>query len=188
MKALKKYSIIENHLNPDSLIHCKYVQELIRWYKRNGIKFSDLEELSRIYTSRIYEMYLKVSWDRLRDKDYFQYDDYNEYSRLKEKEIRESFVFEDKQNIDSFYNDFITERVTVDLSKEFLKASFTSSSVTESSESAYSNIEASSHTKENRVFAMLSTESKSLTASAYITRFALWKSSSQMPSARVFSR
>ena len=101
-------SIIENHLNPDSLIHCKYVQELIRWYKRNGIKFSDLEELSRIYTSRIYEMYLKVSWDRLRDKDYFQYDDYNEYSRLKEKEIRESFVFEDKQNIDSFYNDFIT--------------------------------------------------------------------------------
>lgn len=101
-------SIIENHLNPDSLIHCKYVQELIRWYKRNDIKSSDLEKLSRIYTSRIYEMYLKVSWDRLRDKDYFQYDDYNEYSRLKEKEIRESFVFEDKQNVDSFYNDFIT--------------------------------------------------------------------------------
>lgn len=101
-------SIIENHLNPDSLIHCKYVQELIRWYKRNNIKSSDLEKLSRIYTSQIYEMYLKVSWDRLRDKDCFQYDDYNEYTKLKEKEIRESFVFEDKQDVDSFYNDFIS--------------------------------------------------------------------------------
>lgn len=101
-------SIIENHLNPDSLIHCKYVQELIRCYKRNAIKSSDLEELSRIYTSRIYEMYLKVSWDRLRDKDCFQYDDYEEYTKLKENEIRESFVFENKQEVDSFYNDFIS--------------------------------------------------------------------------------
>lgn len=101
-------SIIENHLNPDSLIHCKYVQELIRCYKRNDIESYDLEELSRIYTSRIYEMYLIVSWDRLRDKDYFQYDDYDEYTRLKENEIRESFVFEKKQEVDSFYNDFIS--------------------------------------------------------------------------------
>ncbi len=53
-------------------------------------------------------MYLKVSWDRLRDKDCFQYDDYEEYTKLKENEIRESFVFEDKQEVDSFYNDFIS--------------------------------------------------------------------------------
>ena len=101
-------SIIKNHLNPDSLTHCKYVQELIRWYKRNDVTSSNLKELSKIYTSRLYEMYLRLSWDKLRDKDYFQYDDYNEYTRLKEKETRESFVFENKQDVDSFYNDFIS--------------------------------------------------------------------------------
>ena len=68
---------------------------------------NDLEDLSRRYTSRIYEMYLKVSWDRLRDKDCYKYDDYDEYTKLKENEIRESFVFEDSQEVDSFYNDFI---------------------------------------------------------------------------------
>lgn len=100
-------SIIENHLDPTSLVHCKYVQNLMRWCKREDVITLKLKELSRTYTNPTYEMYLKINWEIYKGEGQYQFDNYTEFEKLKEKELKESFSFKNKQEIDSFYNKFI---------------------------------------------------------------------------------
>lgn len=108
-------SLMENHLVPSIFAHCKYVQDQIRWYKRCKISSPLLEHLSRKYTNPVYELYLKVNWDRCRDKELYEFDNYNEYRNLKETELRNYFVFESIQEIDEFYNKLL---FVIDLENE----------------------------------------------------------------------
>lgn len=112
-------TIIESHLSPNSLSHCKYVHNQIRWCKRSGVVLPCFEHLSKTYTSTVYEMYLKINWDRLRDKESYEFDDNTRYEELKEREVRESFVFENKSEVDSFYNDFISIINTEEDNKQY---------------------------------------------------------------------
>lgn len=99
--------IVEQHMFPHSISHCKYVHDLISWYKRNGCASLLLDSLSNRFSNPLYEMYLKINWDRLRDKEIFEYDNYVEYEQLKEAEIRKNFFFDNKYKIEAFYNNFI---------------------------------------------------------------------------------
>ncbi|MDR2085424.1 MAG: ATP-binding protein [Bacteroidales bacterium] len=99
--------IIENHLIPDIFEHCLYVQEQIRWCKRNEITPFEFVSLSQKFTNPTYEMYLILDWDSYRDKNSYDFDNYREYEKLKEVEVRKYFVFNDIQEIKSFYDTFI---------------------------------------------------------------------------------
>ena len=112
-KAIQQYDIlfiteiIENYFTPESFKHCKYVHDLIRRCKREKIKHDKLAYLSEKFTTPTYDVYLLLDWDRFRDKERFDFDDYDEYKKLKEKEIRKSFVFNSISEIKSFYNTFV---------------------------------------------------------------------------------
>src|SRR5690606_30884249 len=67
--------IIERHLNKDSFEHCKYVQNQIRWCKRNLVSHPSFNTLEQKFTNPMYEIYLKIDWDRLRDKEAYEFDD-----------------------------------------------------------------------------------------------------------------
>ena len=99
--------LIDKHLLPTSYSHCKYVQDQIRWYKRCKISSPFFEDLSEKYTNPVYELYLKVNWNRYRDKNLYEFDNYDEYKKLKEVELRNYFVFENIQEIEEFYKDFL---------------------------------------------------------------------------------
>ena len=99
--------IIENHLKPDSFEHCRYVQEQIRWCKRNEIELPEFVSLSQKFTNTTYEKYLILDWERFRDKEIYDFENYEEYQKLKEEEIRKSFVFNDIKDIKSFYDTFV---------------------------------------------------------------------------------
>jgi len=92
-------SIINNHLNNSNFDHCYYVQEQIRWFIKNGITNVEFDVLKRKFINERYLIYLKIDLDRFRDKDSYEFADYEECEKLKENEIRESFVFD---KIDSF--------------------------------------------------------------------------------------
>ena len=53
--------IVEQHMLPHSISHCKFVHELIQWYKRNGYVSSLLDRLSNKFFNPLYEMYLKMN-------------------------------------------------------------------------------------------------------------------------------
>lgn len=99
--------IIEEQLSPNSFEHCKYVQDQIRWCKRNAVSHSSFSDLLNKFKNRTYETFLKIDWDRFRDKEMYEFDDYREYEKLKEAEIRGSFVFNDKEQVKEFYSTFV---------------------------------------------------------------------------------
>lgn len=98
--------IINKHLSPSVFEHCKYVQEQIRWCKRMGVVHSSFATLKIGFTNPLYEMYGKLHWDRLRDKESYEFDDYKGYEKLKEADIRNSFVFIDHDDVIKFYDNF----------------------------------------------------------------------------------
>lgn len=98
--------IIENHLKPSSFEHCRYVQDQIRWCKRNSVTHPSFTPLAHKFTNPTYEIFLKIDWDRWRDKEMFEFDDHTEYEKLKKAEIRDSFVFSVVSEVKEFYNIF----------------------------------------------------------------------------------
>ena len=99
-------SIINKHLNSNSFEECLYVNDQIKWCKQNSVNHPDFDKLALLFTNNLYETFLKVDWDRLRDKEIFEFDDYKEYERLKEAEIRESFLFKSELEVKTFYHNF----------------------------------------------------------------------------------
>lgn len=99
--------IIEKRLTPNSFEHCKYVQDQVRWCKRNSVSHSSFPELLNKFRNSTYETFLKIDWDKFRDKEMYEFDDYREYEKLKEAEIRNSFIFNDKEQVKEFYNTFV---------------------------------------------------------------------------------
>jgi DNA polymerase III delta prime subunit len=100
--------IVDNHLSINSFYHCCYVQDQIRWCKKNSIINPFFPGLINKFTNSIYEMFLKMDWDRNWDrKEMYNCDNYCEYERLKEAEIRSSFIIRNQEDIGSFYNSFV---------------------------------------------------------------------------------
>lgn len=99
--------LIEKYLTPNSFEHCKYVQEQIRWCKRVDVVNSNFDILSKKFTNPLYEKYLKLDWDYFRNKKSFEFDNHDEFVRLKEEEIRNAFIFNNIDEIKVFYHDYL---------------------------------------------------------------------------------
>lgn len=99
-------AIIEKHLTNSSFEHCRYVQDQIRWCKRNSVSHPLFSQLVKKFSNSTYELFLKIDWDRLRDKEMFEYNDFREYEKLKEAEIRDSFVFNNEKEVKDFFQVF----------------------------------------------------------------------------------
>lgn len=98
--------IIKNHLTNSNFQHCHYVQEQIRWFIKNDIQDSEFDILRSTFINEVYLIYLKIDWERLRDKDSYEFEDYNEYERLKESEVRENFIFDSVKSFTDFYTHY----------------------------------------------------------------------------------
>jgi hypothetical protein len=82
--------IIKEQLSPNSFEHCKYVQDQIRWCKRNAVSHSSFSDLLNKFKNSTYETFLKIDWDRFRDKEMYEFDDYREYDFSPKKNILSS--------------------------------------------------------------------------------------------------
>ncbi|ASS47509.1 MAG: hypothetical protein A3D31_16885 [Candidatus Fluviicola riflensis] len=100
-------AIIEKYLTPNSFEHCRYVQDQIRWCKRNSATHPWFEFLATKFTNPTYETFLKIDWDRFRDKEMYEFDNHDEYQKLKETEIRTAFVFSNSEEVKKFYEIFV---------------------------------------------------------------------------------
>lgn len=99
--------IISRHLTDNSFLHCRYVHKQVRSFKKMGIIDSRLDQLEEHFINPLYEMFLIIDWNRLRDKEMYEYGDHREYEQLKQKQIRNSFIFSHKKDIEKFYQNFV---------------------------------------------------------------------------------
>ena len=78
------------------------MQDQIRWCKRHKVYDSSFNYLTKKFINPIYRMYLKIDWNKARDKEFFEFDDYKKYNILKEAEIKSSFLFKSVDDIKIF--------------------------------------------------------------------------------------
>ncbi|WP_037588640.1 ATP-binding protein [Stenoxybacter acetivorans] len=100
-------SIIETYLNTNSFEHCRYVQNQIRQYKKQKITHNSFDILAKKFTNPLYEMFLKLDWDYCKNKESHNFKNHQEFNKLKETEIRNSFVFSTNNEIKLFISNFI---------------------------------------------------------------------------------
>ena len=94
--------IIKKHMNSKSFEDCLCVQNFIQWAKRNGMSKKDYDYYHKRYNCREYKFYVLVTWDRLRDKEQYDYRDYEAYHKYKQLELKNNFVYNTKRSYDSF--------------------------------------------------------------------------------------
>lgn len=107
------FKVINTHLDTRSFEHCKYVHEQIKWFKRHDIIIQNFEDYLNRFNNDLYTTYLKIDWNRYRDKEEFEFNDYKEYDRLKENEIRSSFVFSELNEIKDFFSKYLYLKDTI---------------------------------------------------------------------------
>ncbi|APD07666.1 hypothetical protein UJ101_02165 [Flavobacteriaceae bacterium UJ101] len=100
-------NIIDKHLTNENFEHCKYVQDQIRWFRRHDFDLPEFSNLTNRFVNETYISFLKIDWNRFRDKEMYEFDDFREYERLKEAEIRSSFILSNEDDINNFYNTFV---------------------------------------------------------------------------------
>lgn len=96
--------IIEKHLNPEIFRHCCYVHNQIWQYRHFKIDSPHMKKLSQKFTNTLYEFFLKFRWDMMRDKEFFEYKNYDEYKILKENQIRKCFLLTQDSDVKEFCN------------------------------------------------------------------------------------
>lgn len=107
-------NITDNHLKNENFEHCKYVQDQIRWFKRHQFNLPEFSNFTNKFVNETYLTFLKIDWDRFRDKEMYEFDDFREYERLKEAEIRTSFILTDVDEINTFYDTFVLLKNSAD--------------------------------------------------------------------------
>lgn len=99
--------IIDTYLKAESFEHCRYVQDQIRWCRKNDIEYSEFISLSLKFINSTYNIYVLLDKNTLRDRERYGSEDYQECERLKEEEIRKSFRFSSISEAKSFYDTFV---------------------------------------------------------------------------------
>lgn len=100
-------NIIDKHLSIENFEHCKYVQDQIRWFKRHNFDLPEFSNFTNRFVNETYFTFLKIDWDQFRDKEMYKFNDFREYEKLKEAEIRTSFILTNADEINAFYDTFV---------------------------------------------------------------------------------
>ncbi|HLP13822.1 MAG TPA: ATP-binding protein [Flavobacteriales bacterium] len=98
---------IEKHFDSHSFEHCYLVQSLISWFIRIKVIHPKFNTLKAQFTNQQYKNYLVLSYNRLRDKEDFDFDNPDEYQRLKNAEIAKTFTFKNVDQFKNIYNEYV---------------------------------------------------------------------------------
>jgi hypothetical protein len=109
-------NIIDKHLDPKSFDHCRYVHDQIRLCVRNGVEYDDFNRLNSSFNCQLFEYYLKLDWNRLRDRESFEFDNLEEYEELKAAEIRGTFFLKNNNDVDQFIDNCVALKGEINFS------------------------------------------------------------------------
>lgn len=96
---------ISEHLSPKSFNETYVVNELINSLNREK-EITDLsyQKLKSKFNTIEYRNFRKIDWNRLRDKDEYDYVDWRKYEELKTENLKKNFTFSSNENFNSFFD------------------------------------------------------------------------------------
>lgn len=106
----KKYilSCFSTYLNESDIKHCIIVQKYMKWAKDNQVYDEQCDSIKSKFHSEEYSFYSKLKWDSLEDNDYPDNLGYDDYCQKKSIELRNSFLFCNENEVDSFVDKLLT--------------------------------------------------------------------------------
>lgn len=85
---------IQLNFSPLNFKHVYFIHDMIYWTDREEkITNRTYRDLKQMFLTQEYLDFCKFDWNRLRDKNSFEFDDFREYEKLKASEIRKNFTF-----------------------------------------------------------------------------------------------
>jgi|GEM_PF-2980211 len=98
-------SLIDTYFDDESFIHCFIVRSILDGFFREKLTNDYCNDLKLKFDCQSYKYYRMLSWDRLRDKDMYDYEftDHEKYRKVKEIEIINVFRFKTLEEFQEFY-------------------------------------------------------------------------------------
>jgi len=84
---------IENKLDPFSFENIHFVNDLVGWLNREKLLDRNYQNLKVKFASKEYEYFKKIDWNTFREMQDYEFDNYDDFQKQKEQDIRASFVF-----------------------------------------------------------------------------------------------
>lgn len=98
-------SFIQQSLTSKNLQHSYFVLNFInKFYKYDALTKDSYDELKKEFYTRELLTFTKLQWNKLNDKDEFDFDNWREYNELKAKDIRKSFIFNHQNDFNDLIN------------------------------------------------------------------------------------
>lgn len=97
---------IEQELDTNSFHHCYFVQEMIRLADIESVKSSQTNNLKKRFKHQIYSTFSIINWDRRRGKYEYDFENFEDFLELKNKDISNRFTFQSELELEGFVNDY----------------------------------------------------------------------------------
>lgn len=95
---------VNENFNPNNFQHAYYVQEINYWFdKDERIINRPYKQLKNRFLTPEYLDFRKLEWNRLKDKDDYDFRDFQEYDKLKTEEIKDGFIFYNYHEFERFF-------------------------------------------------------------------------------------
>ncbi|WP_456867792.1 nSTAND3 domain-containing NTPase [Galbibacter sp. BG1] len=94
---------IKKNFSPTSFVETFVVNGLIASLDRESkITNKEYLELKPMFNTQEYRDYRKLDWNRFRDKEEYEFDNWREYEEIKSKDLKENFTFESRVDFKLF--------------------------------------------------------------------------------------
>lgn len=100
--------IINTRFDKENFEHCYLVNDLFFLFKRLKINDSRLDDLKSKFSNKTYKYFRLLDHNRLKDKESFDFANWDEYRRLKEQELKKEFEFKSIVEFTAFYKIFLS--------------------------------------------------------------------------------
>jgi len=84
---------IEYNLDSTSFEHIYFIHEFVSMLDREKLSDKGYQSLKTKFNSKEYEYFRKLDWNSVRGRQDYNFKNYDDYQKLKEQDVRTSFVF-----------------------------------------------------------------------------------------------
>lgn len=95
---------INNKLDKSNFQHVHYVQEFTYWLSQREIKDINYQNLKSDFLTEEYKCFRKLDWNSHRGKQDYEFTNSEEFQKLKEEDLRSSFIFTNTKDFEILHN------------------------------------------------------------------------------------
>lgn len=88
---------IESNLDPTNFEQIYFIHEFVSMLNREKLTDKGYQELKAKFNSKEYEYFRKLDWNTLGERQDYDFEKYDDFQKLKEQDVRNSFVFKSEE-------------------------------------------------------------------------------------------